>query len=278
MAKLKYPPHLYDPLRRKIATDYIHHELRKLFPSIRDKKMWAQLDNDVLKWWNENPTMAPIRDFWNGLHGISMGFKLKNIAAWLTSANIKWEEKETSIENLWFGSTLDDLKQISEKPSAKEVRDWFFDPSHKSSFDIARQRAQKEVETTTKRNHFPIIAIKKQGKLIVTDGNRRLLQTILENKDSILAAVGEPIAEPLIFESWIPTSMLCELVSLNRYWSTIGIDRSANFAEIIAELIKTSLAGRIEFLERATQNSLESDLKLVKIVEELLNLKNITLV
>ena len=91
--QVRYKKHLSDPLRLKIAYSYVQHELRKLFPNLRDKATWGKIDSEVIGWSGKNPTLVPVRDFWNGVNGISTGFKLKQIVTWLTSENIKWEIK-----------------------------------------------------------------------------------------------------------------------------------------------------------------------------------------
>jgi hypothetical protein len=76
-------PHLQDPLRIEIATGYLQHEFRKLLPRIRAASSWKQLDKEVTNLPN-NPTMAPTRDFWNLIDGISFGLKLKNLVPLFT--------------------------------------------------------------------------------------------------------------------------------------------------------------------------------------------------
>jgi hypothetical protein len=271
-----YPAHLYEAERREIAIRYIRHELRKLFPNVRDEEMWKLLDSEVAGWWNENPTLAPVRDFWNGLHGISMGFKLKNVVSWVTSAHLKWGEKEVSVDELWFGSPIGFLKGIHAQPSAREVREWIFQPERAEQLEEERARSRKEEDSTMPRNAFPIIAIRKGKNLIVTDGNRRLLRAILTNQERIYAVTAEPIGEPLVFDAWVPTASLCELVSFHRYWSSLKRDTTEHVAHIIAELIRDSSAGRIEFMQRAVSES-EIDTRLIDIVRSILKKDGIDL-
>lgn len=265
----KYPAHLYEPERRDIAIRYIRHELRKLFPKIRDEEVWKLLDSEVAEWWNENPTLTPVRDFWNGLHGISMGFKLKNIVSWLTSAHLKWEEKEVPVDELWFGSPIGFLKEINEKPSAQQVREWIFRPEHAEHLEKERELSREKEDESMPRNEFPIIAIRREKNLVVTDGNRRLLRAILTNKERIYSVTAEPIAQPIIFDSWVPTASLCELVSFHRYWSALKRDTTEHVAHVIAELIRDSFAGQIEFTKRAVSAS-EIDTRLVDMVKSIL--------
>lgn len=91
-------PHLYEPLRRQIAIQYIQHEWRKLFPQLRGKELWQAIDKQIVDWYE----MLSIRNFWNAVHGITIGFRLTSIVPWITSLNIKWEEKEVPFNELYF--------------------------------------------------------------------------------------------------------------------------------------------------------------------------------
>ena len=77
-----------ETIRIKIAVDYIQHEMRKIFPKIRDKNIWQKLDKEAANLIN-NETMAPIRDFWNLVDAICFGLRLKDLVPRLTSQNIK---------------------------------------------------------------------------------------------------------------------------------------------------------------------------------------------
>ncbi|MCL5795378.1 MAG: hypothetical protein M1338_03395 [Patescibacteria group bacterium] len=92
--KNKYSPHFYEPLRIKIAKDLIEKECRKLFPSIRDNKLWKKIDIDISNWFEgKYSELAPVHDLWNGLEGIMCGFKLKDTLTYITAKNINWSLK-----------------------------------------------------------------------------------------------------------------------------------------------------------------------------------------
>ena len=91
-------PHLYDQFRRQIAVQYIQHEWRKLFPQLRGKKLWQLIDSQIAGWHE----MLLIRNFWNAIHGITIGFRLISIVPWITSLNVKWTKRNVSFDELWF--------------------------------------------------------------------------------------------------------------------------------------------------------------------------------
>lgn len=246
-----YPPHLSEPLRRSIAVRYVQHELRKLLPSLRDAVAWSTVDADVLRWFDGNPTLAPVRDFWNGVHGISMGFKLKHIVPYVTSLHLTWREEDIDIDALKFGSVLEEIHATRYDPSVSNVRRWFFDPLHHKELAAARTAHEERSAQTVPRDDYPIFVTRKDGVLRVHDGNRRLLRAILFGQPTILAVIGEPCGEPLLFEHWVPTSLLLDLVSLHRYrFAMEDNDATRHIAETIARLIRHSTAGIHELNHR----------------------------
>lgn len=264
--KIDYPAHIYDPWRREIAVRYLRHEMRKLLPSLREQSVWQTIDTEIANWYEANPTLMPVRDFWNGLHGISMGFRLKNIVSWVTSANLEWQDREVPIDELYFGSTIDELKPIGETPSAVTVREWFFASERQEILAAARKKHEERSAQTMPRDDFPIIVIRKENVLRVTDGNRRLLRAILNERKTIFAVVAEPLAPPSVHEQWVPTQNLIDLVSFHRYWKALGRDMTAHIATILAEMIKDSTVGRVEFFERSVSKTVAYDQPLIEAV------------
>jgi predicted HTH domain antitoxin len=119
------------------------------------------------------------------------------------------------------------------------------------------------------RDENPIFVIpKEENRLRVTDGNRRLLRAILQKQKNISAVIGTPIAQPPIYESWIPTSTLIDLVSLHRYWTALGRDVTASISRIITELIRDSASGRFEFTHRSLSKTVEADAMLLDSVQQ----------
>jgi len=277
MSERAYPDHLYEPLRREIAVQYLRHELRKLFASIRDEGTWRSLDEDVSRWFDADPELAPVRDFWNGLHGISMGFKLKNIVSWLTSKNLQWEKVEVPVAEIIFGSILEEIAEVSGKPTGESVRKWFFSPERAST--LVRARAAHEVRSarTAPRDENRVIIVRRDGKLVVTDGNRRVLRAVLMEKETIAAYVGEALVEPILFESWVPTQSLSEIAGVHRLAAVAGRELTAQAAAIIVEMIRMSTAGRNEFVSRVLRKEMDADRRLYEAVHSLLLKEHITL-
>lgn len=45
---INYPKHIFEPIRRKIAQDYLSHEFRKFFSNVNDKETWEKMDDEKL--------------------------------------------------------------------------------------------------------------------------------------------------------------------------------------------------------------------------------------
>ena len=264
--KENFLPHLYEPLRIKIAVQYVQGEMRKLFPELREEVLWRSMDKQIEDWHQK----LGVRIFWNAVHGISMGFRLKSLVPWITSLNMKWEEKEMPIKDLWFGGQFGPIKEMNCSQSAPDVRDKIFQEKNREILDNSKKILKEKGEETAPRNFLPIFVVKKKEKFTVIDGNRRLLQAIVGRKKNILAVVGEPIAEPPLFEHWVPTSLLVDLVFWHKRQMEVGKDTAETTARMIAELIKNSSAGRKEFNERAVHQDDEIHIKLMNAIKRML--------
>ena len=252
-----YPKHIHEPIRSEIAKSYVQHEFRKLLWRI-PKEYFKKIDKDISDWLI-SPELAIPRDFWNGFHGIAMGFKLKiGLIYLITAENIKWKKVDYPVEKLWFGVEQRETKLIRDgKLSAKEVKNYYSkreNISHKMKFLKLNDKLSKE---TSPRDRHPIIAIQgtvdKELVYSVHDGNRRLAKAILENKKNILAYLGTyetKEKEPRNY--WIPTSVLMD----NLFFAKTAYDQKSeelfnNYMETLKDMLKKSESSVYEMKERA---------------------------
>ena len=263
-------PHLYESLRRKIAVSYIEQEMRKLFPQSRDASLWYSMDKQIAGWYES----LSIRNFWNAVHGISMGFRLKSLVPWITSLNMQWREIDLPVEKLWFGGRFGPLSSLGMKVSEEvgAVKNALLQPENKEILEQAKKDIKEKYQETAPRDDFPVFAVRKEEKLRVIDGNRRVLKAILEDRKTIRAVIGEPVAEPAIYEHWVPTSLLADLVFWHKRQIQSGRDTTEIMTRVIAELIYDSSAGRIEFAERAIHRDDEIHMRLLQAVEKIIKL------
>jgi len=239
--KTEYPKHLSEKIREEVAMSYLKHELRKIFPSIDKKEILGLMSSKELC----NP-----RDFWNGLHGVSTGFKLKNILYLVTAENVVWSKQQLKCQDINFGVELDSTKKIRPgKIKAQEFADYYCKDDEiriKELKNVLKIRGVNE-----ERENDPIVVIENNELMSVHDGNGRLARHILENKKEIWAFVGKMKGKvPLNY--WLPTSFLIEY--LFYVYKAIDEENEELFksqAVVLKNLLSNSESGKYEFRERA---------------------------
>ncbi|TSC52813.1 MAG: hypothetical protein LiPW39_538, partial [Parcubacteria group bacterium LiPW_39] len=73
-----------------------------------------------------------------------------------------------------------------------------------------------------------------------------------------------------LFEHWVPTSLLVDLVFWHKRQLELGRETTEAVARTIAELIRDSSAGRIELAQRAVHRDDEADERLLQAVAKIL--------
>ncbi len=254
--KLVNPEHIYDNFRQKVATSYIKHEFRNLLRRV-PKESWKAIDRDISDW-VKSPELAKPRDFWNGFHGICMGFKLKiGLIYFVTAENVSWQKKSMNISDLWFGVELQQTKVVGDgKLPAYEVMKFYRVPKNAQERRKQLNFTLNLTRKTLARDKHPIIVVqkKKDNKLIysVYDGNRRLAKAILQGKDKITAFVGSFTKGDQPVNYWIPTTILTE----NLYFARNAFERGdkkifSDYLSILEDMISKSESAKYELRERA---------------------------
>lgn len=266
---LPYPEHLYQPIRLEIALVYLKRELRKMLPGIRGGEIWQRIDTQIESWFVPQNQVS-VRDFWNGFHGIAMGFKLKiGFIQFLTAENVKWrlERKLPLDEKIVFG----DLAYISKKIAGKrltalELKQFFNHPQNKTITQYWRKEFRKHGQESEPRDYFPIIAVEEskanQTVISIHDGNRRAILAILEGKTDLPAYIGQyTTAQEIPQNFWLPTSFLMELV---KEGELIGEENYSQILSILKALMKLSQSGRDELRQRVLIGKNDFRMKLKK--------------
>lgn len=249
-----YPAHLLEPIRVEIAKTLMVHEFKKLFISLGSEHLKLIAD-DVNQWWtdSEKYNLASVRDFWNGIDGIMMGFKLKNIVPLLTAENIQWDKQELKTEVIHFASNLlgETVKNLDMKGwSAGEVKKYLEqDPD---ILKAVKEKTEISFSQGKERHNDPIIVVKKHNdSLLVHDGNGRLLRAIIHETPTFSAFVGtydknKPETE---LNHWIPTGLLMHIVNRG-----CGPEREASIS-LLVQLLNSSQSARYEFDDRVIEKN-----------------------
>ncbi len=257
MEKRIYPSHIYDPVRIELAVSYVQHELKKLFWRV-PKSHWQTIEKDIADWM-KSPHLNNPRDFWNGFHGIAMGFKLKiGLIYFVTAENITWRKEEIPVEKLTFGIEFPPTQEV--KPgilSAKEVSQYYNKAENKKAKEGQKKLAIDFAKGTPPRDDDPIIAAEKlvdeKEVMSVYEGNRRLILAILEGWKTMPAFVGRfktKEREPKNY--WIPTSILMEII----YFAKEAFEKKdeesfQNYMGVLKDMLAKSESAVYELKERA---------------------------
>lgn len=254
-----YPKHLYEPIRRELAANYVKHELRKFLPSVKSGETWESIDSDIDSWFSEAPFLYPVRDFWNGVHGIMMGFKLyTQLLSFITGENVKWERKFIDIRTLSLASVSELFKEVGvDTNDVGKIIDLYDKEENKQLRKEHLEKIMKFYNNTFERRNDPIIVTQKrvngEDGMIVYEGNGRTSLAILEGKDKIEAYVGMftgEAREPINY--WLPTSLLMEVLHFaRRAWEVKEEDLYHNYVLILKDMLSRSESGKYEMRERA---------------------------
>ena len=210
-----YPEHIYEKIRQDVANSYVRHELRKYLPSVNN---WSEVDRDIEKWFDSSSELYPVRDYWNGVHGIMMGFKLYNqLLSYITAENVVWSLEEIETKKLTYTDFGDYIpKRISEEP----------------------------IIVTEK-------LVDGERKLVVYDGNNRVNQAVKNEVKTIIAYVGRFFCEDLAPRNyWLPTSVLMEITD---YAKRVEKDKNGTYemyVKILIHMLSFSESGKYEMKNR----------------------------
>ncbi len=245
---MKYPKHIYDPIRYEVAANIISHELKKLFPSFSHDE-YQKLSGQILEWPLDPKkySLSPEpRDFWNGVEGIMTGFRLKGVVKFITSENVSWTKEKVS--PLKFIFTTDHFSVNNEKiptlnKSASEVLSWL---KEKGYLEEATKKVEEDYRVGIPRVADPIYCKKDdKGSYFAFDGNGRVLYALLKNIDSISAFVGVLEGEkPRNY--WIYTMLLIRISQLHSE-RIITLDE---YKKILKYHFEESKSAIVEYKER----------------------------
>ena len=198
-----YTSNLKEKVRIDIGKILIGHEVYKLFPELDYKSLKAQIDN----LWTDFSNIVAVRDFWNLVDSLMMGYKLKDIVRLVTSSQIDWNLTTLKINNLRFTSDILIIDGFDiTKKTAREVSSYLNEHS-----EVFAGVKVKNHETNPGLNDPVLVEKQTDGTLHVHDGNGRLLKVIIQEKDSIIAYVGTHNRNVSKSNHWVPTSYLMRL-------------------------------------------------------------------
>lgn len=245
---MKYPKHIYEPIRYEVACSIISHELKKVFSEFT-KEEYQKLEKQIYGWAKDpekhSLTKEP-RDFWNAVEGIMTGFRIKGVVKFITAENVTWEKEELDPRKLHFVTDhffINDEKIPTLNKSSKEVVAWL---KTKGYEEMALEKVEKAFSVDPPRDKDPIYCKKdSKGEYYVHDGNGRVILALLQKRNMIPSYVGVQNGEKPI-NYWISTILL---VRYSQLFSDNVIDEST-YKRIITSSFAVSECAKIEYAER----------------------------
>lgn len=239
---MDYPKHLSEKIREEVALSYLKHELRKLFPSID----LTDVDNLLI-----NKEMSNPRDFWNGVHGVGMGYKLHIGFIYLVTAeNINWSFATFNIKDISFGVERE-LTRMAESKSVGKIVEYL--KNNPNIYKEYQEKFMKSWVDDKTRETDPIILHEKNDGMAVYEGNGRLEKLILDNTFNTSCFVGRySTNEKKPFNYWLPTSVIMDFLLF--VYRAIDEENKALFEcqiEMLKNMLRDSDSGKVEFIERA---------------------------
>lgn len=232
----EYSSHFYEPLRIKIARDFIEKECRKLFVSINNKETWEKIDSDIAKWFGGKASeLAPVHDFWNGLEGIARGFKLKDILTYITSENIQWKLTQIPVNKIIFSTDLPVTEKIAKAPYKSQI---LIDYLSKNKVVAKNIQIDSDIhaKSSMPRDHYPIMVLSDGQNFQILDGHRRTIRAIIYDKKFITAYCAKFMTKEKIFKNyWVSTGFLRNLI---RIWRIAKDNHDQQTAKSVVQILQ----------------------------------------
>lgn len=249
---MKYPEHIYDPLRINMAEQLIEKELAKLL-----KGESGSVSRATIQSWRERPSNyhleEGVRDFWDIFAAIVESIKLKpSFTAFLTADNYHWKYEEIPVESIRMSSYLDTLKNIPNLVWKPEMTVGEVMHAIETPEELAAQKENSDQHSDDSQNEYPIIVRKSdKGDNRVMDGNRRALRAALYGQETITAWVAYVDEGTVPRNYWVPVNDMMQLVKLFVLAKTDTQRQSVrNSLEI---LFQQTIVARIVFDERVAE-------------------------
>ncbi len=204
---MDFTTNLIEEIRLKIGRLLIAHELYKLLP----ESDYEQIKHQVNKKWSDFGTNNNVRDFWNLVDSLMMGYKLKNITRMITSRGFDWSEELLETADLRFAS---DITKIADFPingkTAREVS--LYLQQHPADYETTKRKVSNEYTPSSLRANDQIIVERHANNTFhVHDGNGRLLKAIVDGTEKLTCFLCVPNNFSPNTDCWIATAYLMRL-------------------------------------------------------------------
>lgn len=207
-----YPPHIYDPVRRAIATEIMGKEIAKLVGAEGNGEL-ERLRGKVDEWFGGiDVVQSPVHDFWSTFELLPL-VKTKRLSRFVTAGNVDWHQEVRDIDALtltWMPFIESHLDVFGPGPwpiahlkSVFAVQSAIYAAAQASnSANIAHYRFEHSDE--------PVTLVQKPGAEFFLDGNGRLYRALMAGKQQVNCWVGY-MDDEQPRDYWVSTGLLKNL-------------------------------------------------------------------
>lgn len=245
-----YPAHIYDDLRRKIATELVGKEIAKILDAENDAQLaqHRQAVGDLYE--GQQGVYAPVHDFWS-LVEMVLHVKKKELPELLTAQNVTWKKEDLPIEQLhitWMPFLEQRQDVFGPKPwQVADIQRIFFQkPELFEEAKVQQRETVGEQQHNFDQSDEPIALVYRHGNMELIDGNGRLYRALLGGKDAISCYVGR-MKGAMPINYWISSGSLKQFCLEVRGYADVDLEGFANGLSYLRTKLRNNTIALINY-------------------------------
>lgn len=249
LAKI-YPAHIYDELRRKIATELVGKEIAKILDAENDEQL-AQHRQAVHNLYDgQQGVYAPVHDFWS-LVEMVLHVKKKELPELITAQNVAWKKEDIPIEQLhitWMPFLEQRQDVFGPKPwLIADLQRIFFQKPELFEEALTEQRETVgEQQHNFDQSNEPIALVHRHGSMELIDGNGRLYRALLNGNDTISCYIGR-MKGTMPINYWISAGSLKQFCMEVRGYAEVDLEGFANGLSYLRTKLRNNTTALINY-------------------------------
>lgn len=245
-----YPSHIYNALRRKIASELGGKEIAKILDA-KDNKELTKLQRSVDDLYEgRDGVYAPIHDFWSFVEMV-LHVKKKELPELITAQNVIWAVEELQLEKLhitWMPFLQQHHEIFGPKPwSVADLQRLFFKRP-----ELLKEAKQEQLEKVGERQHRfdqsdePITIVYRNDKIELVDGNGRLYHALLQGKETISCYTGR-LKGAMPTNYWVSAGALKQFCLEVRGYADVDLEGFANGISYLRTKLRNNTTALINY-------------------------------
>lgn len=243
-----YPPHIYDPVRRGIATHILGKEIAKI-TGLRGDRALEQSRRQVADWFDGiDIVMAPVHDYWSTFELLPL-VKTKRLSRFITAENVDWQPDERPIDEL----TLTWMPFVESRPDQFGPGPWPIGKLRQvfTADPDLMQQAQISNGSNIGKYNFdhhrdPITLVRGPESDFFLDGNGRLYRAFMAGRRTVNCMIGTMDGKRPV-NYWVSTGLIKSLCYdiLDRADDSPAVSKAASI--LLQDMLATNQIARINY-------------------------------